>query len=226
MTFSIAARCPRTGMFGIAVSSSSMAVAARCAFVRAGVGAVASQNITDPRLGSRGLDLMAQGLAAPDALERLIADAPHAAYRQIALVDTAGGTAARSGAATLGIFASAEGNGAVAAGNLLADEGVPAAMIARFAETDDRLELGERLVRAMEAGLSAGGEAGPVRSAGLLVADRQEWPLVDLRVDWTDGDPIAALHHLWQGWSPQMHDYVTRAIDPTAAPSYGVPGDP
>ena len=64
MTFSIAARDPATGMFGMAISSSSPAVAARCAHARAGVGVVASQNITDPRLGPKGLDLMAGGLTA------------------------------------------------------------------------------------------------------------------------------------------------------------------
>ena len=69
MTFSISARCPDTGMFGIAVSSSSPCVAARCAHARAGVGAVATQNVTDPRLGPKGLDLMASGLSAADALD-------------------------------------------------------------------------------------------------------------------------------------------------------------
>jgi uncharacterized Ntn-hydrolase superfamily protein len=83
----------------------------------------------------------------------------------------------------------------------------------------------ERLVRALEGGLAAGGEAGPVRSAGLLVAHREAWPLVDLRVDWTEADPIAELAAIWQGWAPQMDDYVTRALDPSLAPSYGVPGD-
>ena len=105
MTFSITARCPATGMFGVAVTSSSMAVAARCAFVRAGVGAVASQNITDPRLGPRGLDLMAGGKTAAEALEALLAEHAHGDYRQLVLVDRAGGIAHHSGRHTLGTHA-------------------------------------------------------------------------------------------------------------------------
>ncbi len=224
MTFSITARCPETGMSGVAVTSSSMAVAARCAFARAGVGAVASQNITDPRLGPRGLDLMAGGATAPEALDTLLGEHAQREYRQLALVDGAGGTAHHSGAHTLGTHAVAVGEGAIAAGNLLANREVPAAMIAAFQDAA-AVAFPERLVRTLQGGLAAGGEAGPVRSAGLMVAHREAWPLVDLRVDWTEGDPIAELAEIWQGWAPQMDDYVTRALDPSAAPSYGVPGD-
>ena len=85
MTFSLSAYCPTSGQFGIAVTSSSIAVAARCAFARAGVGAVATQNITDPRLGPLGLGMMEAGAPAEVALERLLADNPTAAYRQVAL---------------------------------------------------------------------------------------------------------------------------------------------
>jgi uncharacterized Ntn-hydrolase superfamily protein len=223
MTFSISARCPRTGLIGIAVSSSSPAVAARCAHARAKVGAVATQNVTDPTLGPKGLDLMAAGLAAPDALARLKADAPHIQYRQLALIDAAGRTASFSGAKTLGTHASAAGEGAVAAGNLLADPDVPSRMIEAFAAAD-HLELGDRLVTAMRAALAAGGEAGPVKSAGMLLVREVAWPVADLRVDWDD-EPIEALSALWVLWKPQLDDYVTRALDPASAPGYGVPGE-
>lgn len=224
MTFSIVAHCPRSGEFGIAVSSSSPAVAARCAHARAGVGAVASQNITDPTLGPLGLDLMASGLSAAQALERLRAQASHVEYRQMALVDAAGGIAAFSGARTLGVHRTATGQGVVAAGNLLASPEVPARMVAAFAAAD-ALPLGERLVRAMRAGVAAGGEMGPVHSAGLLVVRDVAWPVADLRVDWDDSDPIGRLADLWSLWAPQMDAYVTRALDPASAPAYGVPGD-
>ena len=224
MTFSITAVCPASGMAGVAVSSSSMAVAARCAYVRAGVGAVSSQNITDPRLGPRGLDLMAAGMSAAEALERMVSEHALRDYRQLALVDRNGGTAYHSGARTLGTHAAAVGPGAVAAGNLLAGGGVPAAMIEAYAAAAAR-PFPERLLCALEGALAAGGEAGPVRSAGLLVADKEAWPLVDLRVDWSEGDPIADLRTVWEGWAPQMHDYVSRALDPASAPAYGVPGD-
>ena len=89
---------------------------------------------------------------------------------------------------------------------------------------DTSRELGDRVIAAMQAGLAAGGEAGPLYSAGLLVMDREAWPIADLRVDWHD-EPLAELARLWQVWAPQMHDYVTRALNPASSPSYGVPGD-
>lgn len=224
MTFSISARCADTGRFGIAISSSSPAVAARCAHARAGSGVVASQNVTDPRLGQRGLDLLAEGLGARETLARLLDGYPHAAWRQLAIVDGAGRTAVFSGARALGIHATAEGRDCVAAGNLLANPGVPAAMIAAFETTGGGLP--DRLLAAINAAVAAGGEAGPVHSAGLLVVDRVSWPVADLRVDWHDDDPIGALGRLWAIYAPQLDAYVTRALDPTDAPSFGVAGDP
>jgi uncharacterized Ntn-hydrolase superfamily protein len=79
--------------------------------------------------------------------------------------------------------------------------------------------LADRLITALEAGLAAGGEDGPVRSAGVLVADRQSWPVVDLRVDWHE-QPIAALRTLWTEYAPQLEAYVLRALDPDAAPRF------
>ena len=152
MTFSIAARCARPGMFGIAVSSSSPAVAARCAFARARTGAVATQNITDPALGPRALDLMAAGCSASEAIDEIVETANHIAYRQLTAIDQAGGTASFSGEKTLGLHAAASGENAIAAGNLLADKGVPAAMVADFHASSDR-DLVDRLLSAMRAAL-------------------------------------------------------------------------
>jgi uncharacterized Ntn-hydrolase superfamily protein len=223
MTFSLAARCARTGRLGIVVASSSPAVAARCAWARAAVGAAATQNITDPRLGPALLDAVAAGLAAGDALAAVVAQAPHAEYRQLTVVDSAGQAAAYSGARTLGRHASATADGAAAAGNLLASEDVPAAMVAAFLQRAED-DMGDRLLAALHAGGTAGGEAGPVRSAGLVIVDLVPWPVTDLRVDWSE-DPIADLQSLWRLWQPQAEDYVTRALDPRLAPAYGVPGE-
>jgi len=77
----------------------------------------------------------------------------------------------------------------------------------------------------LEAGIAAGGEEGPVHSAALIVADRMPFPLVDLRVDWDDEDPVKKLRRLWTDYEPQMLDYLNRAINPSVAPSYGVAGD-
>lgn len=223
MTFSLAGRCARTGMFGVVVSSSSPAVAARCAYARAGVGAVTTQNVTDPRLGPRLLDAMQSGLGAPEAMRQIVSGAEFASYRQLSAVDAQGRTASYSGAKTLGTHCAAEGIDGVAAGNLLASPDVPASMVAAF-EAGDGDDLGDRLIAGLRAAVAAGGEEGPVHSAGLVLVDRVSWYIADLRVDWSE-DPIEELAQLWLLWKPQMNDYLTRALDPTAAPSYGVPGD-
>lgn len=222
MTFSIVARCARTGMFGMAISSSSPAVAARCVHVRAGVGAVASQNITDPALGPLILDAMARGLGADAALAQVTRGRAFIDYRQVLVVDAQGGTAIHSGAQVLGTWGQAPGTDCAAGGNLLAAPDVPARMVAGFEAATGH--LGDRLMAALEAGLAAGGEAGPVHSAGMAVVDRLSWPLVDLRIDWSEA-PIPALRAAWEVYRPQMAAYVQRAQDPTQAPKYGVPGD-
>ncbi len=211
-------------MFGIAVSSSSPAVAARCAHARAGVGAVATQNITDPMLGPRGLDLLARGLTAKAALARLRAEASHIDYRQLALVDREGGTAAFSGQKTLGVHATAEAPNVVAAGNLLKSPAIPEFMVEAF-RADEGKPLGDQLIAAMHAALAHGGEEGPVHSAGMLLVRDVGWPVADLRIDWHEGDPVGELGRLWRLWEPQMDAYVARALNPATAPSYGVPGD-
>ena len=99
-----------------------------------------------------------------------------------------------------------------AIGNILASALVPAAMLRAF-QADPSALLAERLLYALEEGLAAGGENGPVRSAHLLVMERESFPLVDLRVDWHD-TPIAELRSLWNRYAPQVNDYLIRALDP------------
>ena len=224
MTFSIVARCAQTGMFGVAVSSSSPAVAARCAHARAGIGAVASQNITDPALGVRALDLMRLGASASQAIDVLRSSVDFMNYRQLLIVDIRGQSAIHTGSEALGVRAEARNENVACGGNLLADVGVPEAMVTAFLASDGH--LGDRLLIAMRAALQAGGEAGPVRSAGLQIVDKVSWPVADIRVDWTEACPVAELSTIWDIYKPQLDAYVTRAINPTFAPSYGVPGDP
>lgn len=226
MTFSIVARCRHTGMFGVAVASSSPAVAARCAFAEAGIGAVASQNITDPSLGTRALGLLRADADALETIETLLASSKHMDYRQVLIVDRSGNTTIHSGEHILGTWAEAATKNAAAAGNMLANTSVPKAMVHAFEETETiNMHLADRLLDVMRAGLQAGGEEGPIHSAGFKVVDRLSWPIVDLRVDWTDDCPITELDKLWARYKPQMEDYVTRALDPSKAPSYGVPGN-
>src|SRR3954469_9729155 len=219
MTFSIIARCGDTGRFGVVVSSSSIAVAARCGrWAKAGVGAVATQNITDPALGQLGLDLLAEGYGAEAVLRSLVAARPFAEFRQLAVVDVNGATASYSGAKSLGLYKEKHGKDGVACGNLLANDSIPAAMVASFERSAGK-HLGERLLGALTAGLDAGGETAPVRSAGLYVVDRFVGPVIGLRVDWHD-EPIAELGRLFAEYFPQMDAYIQRAVDPTQAPGY------
>jgi uncharacterized Ntn-hydrolase superfamily protein len=223
MTFSIVGHCAETGQLGIAISSSSIAVGARCPWLRAGVGAVATQNITLPALGPQILDLLDAGQEPAAALDKALSSNGWSQYRQVGVIDSQGRSALFTGSEALGTSNALAGEHCVAAGNLLAGTEVIAAMVAAFEQAEGSLP--ERLLAAMHAAVAAGGEAGPVHSAALSVVGELTWPIVDLRVDWADEDPIGRLDQLWQAYRPQMQDYLTRALNPTAAPSYGVPGD-
>lgn len=223
MTFSIVARCAETGMFGVAISSSSPAVAARCSYARAGAGAVASQNITDPTLGPLALDLMQGGMSAGEAIAGVKDLGKFLEYRQVLAVDKNGDTAIHSGPNSLGIWTQAQGENVASGGNLLANDTVPQAIVDGFLASNGH--LGDRLIAAMRAALAAGGEAGPVHSAGMMLVDKVSWPVADLRCDWTEDCPIEAIATAWDVYKPQLDAYVQRALDPREAPSYGVPGD-
>lgn len=223
MTFSLVARCADTGMFGVAISSSSPAVAARCSFARAGVGAVASQNVTDPSLGPLTLDLMEQGKSASDAIDVMKEQAKFIEYRQVLAVDATGGVAIHSGPNSLGIWTQAQAKNVASGGNLLDNDCVPQAIVDGFLSAKGH--IGDRLIAALRAGLSEGGEAGPIHSAGMKIVDKVSWPVVDLRCDWTADCPIEAISAAWDIYKPQLDAYTQRALDPREAPSYGVPGD-
>lgn len=224
MTFSIVGRCAETGQLGIAISSSSIAVGARCPWLRSSVGAVATQNITLPALGPEILDLLEQGEAPAAALHKALTRNGYNQYRQVTVIDQHGSTALFTGSQALGVHNALAGEQCVAAGNLLSSPQVIEAMVEAFEGSAGEL-LADRLLLSMQAAMTAGGEAGPVHSAALSVVSDLLWPLVDLRVDWAEEDPIGELAKLWNAYQPQMNDYVIRALDPTKAPSYGVPGD-
>jgi uncharacterized Ntn-hydrolase superfamily protein len=217
MTFSLLGRCARTGMIGAAVTTSSIAVGSRCAHARAGVGACLTQHRTDPRLGPLALDLMERGYDAACVLEALIALAPHRDWRQLAVMDAAGRTAAYTGARVVKERAGeAQGKDCVAIANIVRSPGIPAAMVHRF-EAEPKSPLAERLIAALETGEAAGGEFVPVVSAALVVVHQERFPYEDLRVD-SHPAPIADLARLWREYQPEAAAYVTRAIHPEAAP--------
>ena len=216
MTYSILGRCARTGQFGAAVTTSSIAVGSRVPHVAPGIGGVLTQHRTDPRLGPRGLELLRSGCSAEETLAALAASTPHHKWRQLAVLDAQGRSAHFHGAAVKPALNAVHVPDCVALGNILANDRIPAAMAAAFLDSADQ-PLAERLVRAMEAGEAAGGEGKPVISASLVVMEKEIFPLVDLRVDLAP-DATTALRTLWDAYAPSVREFVTRAVDPDAAP--------
>lgn len=195
-TFSIVARDPRNGDLGVAVQSKFLAVGSVVSWARADAGAIATQALANISYGPDGLALLASGLAAGEALQRLLADDPDREQRQVGLVDQQGCAAAHTGSACFDWAGHEIGNGFACQGNILAGPEVVQAMAGRFRETTG--ELAERLVSALAAGQSAGGDRRGRQSAALYVAraggsyggrlDRY----IDLRVD-DHPDPIIEL---------------------------------
>ena len=216
MTFSLLGRCARTGHFGAAVTTSSIAVGTRVPFVAPGLGGVLTQHRTDPRLGPRGLDLLRSGCSAEEVVAALVASTPHHKWRQIAVMDRAGRTAHFHGTRVKPALCVAHGKDVVAIGNILANESIAAAMVAAFEASADQ-PLAERLLRGLEAGEAAGGEHGDLTSASLLVMAEYIFPYVDLRVD-KSRTPLSDLRTLWTEYAPLADGFVQRALDPDAAP--------
>ena len=216
MTFSIAARCPRTGMLGVATSSKALAAGAMVPYCRAGAGAIASQSFVNPYLGIDGLALLEQGLAAQRALERVISDDPGRDLRQLAVVDKDGRVAAHTGDMCIPWAGQRLGGGYVCLGNILVGEPVVEAM-ARAFDTSLSEELPERLLRALEAGQDAGGDRRGRQSAGMYVVGSEEYPYCDLRVD-DHPDPVLELRRVfevymreqpfWQMMLPRRDDLI------------------
>ncbi|MEB4613338.1 DUF1028 domain-containing protein, partial [Leucobacter sp. M11] len=190
-----------------------------------GLGGAHTQNVTDPRLGPRLLERLRVGDAAQAALDRVVAeaDADTIGYRQLLVLDRAGRAAAYSGDRALGVFGSVTRQNAVAGGNMLASPAVLDALVDAALAASGPLE--ERLLAGLRAALDAGGEAGPLHSAGLSVVADAGWRVTDLRVDWAETDPVGELGALVARWLPEREDYTNRGLAPATTPAYGVPGD-
>jgi uncharacterized Ntn-hydrolase superfamily protein len=194
VTFSIVARCPLTGEFGVAVSTAIPAVGAINPFAEARAGAVATQAWSNPYLGIDGLKLLARGLPAREVLARLLKADPGRARRQLSIVDAQGGVAAFTGSQVQPWRGHYEGEGHVVAGNMLVSEETVRAMAEAFQAA--RGALGERLLIGLEAGQAAGGDRRGRVSAALLVVRDEEYPLIDLRVD-EHVEPVAELRRIF-----------------------------
>ncbi|MBE9607452.1 DUF1028 domain-containing protein [Acetobacteraceae bacterium H6797] len=218
MTFSILARCPRTGRIGAATTTSAVAVGSRVPYaLPKGLGGVLTQHRTDPRLGPRGLRLLEEGCTAAETIAALVASTPHAHWRQLAVVDAKGDTAFYHGANVKPCKGVAQGPGVIAIGNILANDNVTAAILKGYLDAEGE-DLATRLMAGLQAGEDAGGEHGDVHSAALLVMGEQSFPLVDLRVDYAEKDPIGQLTALWRRYEPTVEPYIQRVLDADNAP--------
>jgi len=196
LTFSIAARCPRTGQLGVATSSKALASGALVPYVRAGVGAVASQSFVNPYLGIDGLALLQDGATAAEAMDRLISGDNGRDLRQAAIVDTSGTVSAYTGSKCIAWAGAVSGDGYVCLGNILVGEAVVQAMSRAFDASAGEV-LSDRLLLALEAGQDSGGDRRGRQSAGICVVAEEEYPLCDLRVD-DHEDPIFELRRVYQ----------------------------
>jgi len=193
-TFSITARCARTGRFGIAISTAVPAVGNRCIHAHSGVGAIASQAVSNPYLGIQGLELLAQGLSAAVTADRVLSEDAGSEYRQLAVVDRQGRAAAHTGAHTKEWRGHLTGENYAVAGNLLVGSATLEAMAHAFEASKD-VELAERLMQALEAGQAVGGDRRGRVSAALYVVHTEDYAETDLRVD-DHPDPVVELRRL------------------------------
>jgi uncharacterized Ntn-hydrolase superfamily protein len=216
-TFSLAGRCERTGMLGIAIATSEMAVGSRCIHVAPGVGAVVTQASTNPRLGHLGLNLLRAGYSAPRALHEIAASDQFVERRQLGCLDVSGLAAARTGTDNKPWAGHRVERNVVVAANMVAGPGVPDAMLETFGTGAD-FPLWERLLRALEAGKAAGGQPQGEVSSALYVVDREPYPLVDLRVD-LHPEPVAELRRLAAAYFPLVGYYNLRPRDPGVPPA-------
>lgn len=199
-------------MFGVAISTGEMAVGSRCIHVAPNVGAVISQAASNPRLGHLGLGLLRQGYPAPRVLEQIAASDPFVERRQLGCVDVSGLSAGRTGSSNRPWAGHHAARDVVAAANAVVRAEVADAMFEAF-DKGAALPLWERLLLALEAGKSAGGEPNGERSAGLFVVDREPYALVDLRVD-LHPEPVAELRRLAAEYFPLIPYYRLRPLDP------------
>lgn len=213
MTWSIVAHDPATGALAVAVTTCNLAVGASCPFLRAGVGAVSTQSMSNRYLGPAVLDGMARGLSPRLALDAALAGDEGRGLRQIHAVDARGRIAAFTGANCVEWCGSVAGDGFSVAGNMLAGEAVVQATAETFA-AQRGLPLPERLMAALQAGQAAGGDRRGRQSAALMLTTTEDFPDINLRVDDHAAplDELARLLALWRSQAePTQHTRPSRA---------------
>ncbi len=221
-TFTIIGHCARTGVTGIALASSPLAVAARCVFIRANAGAVSTQAYAHPGLGPLAVRLLEMDYAPAKVLEELRGTDPYFEHRQIGILDRHGNPGVFTGAKNLDWKGHIAQKHFVAMGNYLTSERVVKDMAEAFQASADEV-LEERLMRALEAGKAAGGEKGGQLSSGLIAYGRDTYARTDLRVDMYDrptgpgDDAVSELRRVFNVYKPLIPYYEERPTNPLIA---------
>jgi uncharacterized Ntn-hydrolase superfamily protein len=206
MTFSITARDPETGMFGIAVSTKLLCVGHLVPFMAPGAGAVATQSFVNPYIGIRGVEYLQQGMDAQLVLERVLHEDGRVQQRQFSVVDAGGNAVSFTGSDCVSWAGHRTGDGYACAGNMLAGQAVVDEMARAYEESAGDL-FAERLLKAVEAGQAAGGDRRGRQSAALKVVWTEDYPYIDLRVD-DSADPVPELRRLWGLWQSEFMDVM------------------
>ena len=195
MTWSIIAKDPETGFFGIAIASRFFAVGALCPWAEGGVGAACTQALMNPMLGSRGLGLLREGFHAADVRDMLVASDRFIDQRQLHVMDASGSTAGHTGARCVDWCGHRSEAGVSVAGNMLAGPQVVDQTLEAYVAATAQ-PIVERLLTAMEAGEAAGGDKRGKQSAALLIQGPEPYPRLNLRCD-DHADPLAELRRLY-----------------------------
>jgi len=206
MTFSIVARCARTGELGVAVSTAVPAVGSMCPYVHTAVGAVSTQSWVNPYLATAALQRIAAGRSAREALADVLREDDGRDLRQIGVVDDHGIAAAWTGAQCVDWCGQIVGDGFAIQGNMPVGAATLDAMAGAFLAETER-QLAERLLSALEAGQAAGGDKRGRQSAALRVHAAEDYALVDLRVD-EHAQPVAELRRVYEIARLQLFPFV------------------
>ena len=195
MTWSIVAR-DVDGAFGIAIASRFFAVGMLCPHVRSGVGAVATQALVNPMYGQKGLDLLEEGVPFLSVIEKLVNEDEGQTHRQVHLIDAKGRVVAHTGSACIDWCGHLAGEGFSVAGNMLAGPGVIQETALAF-QKNKNLPFAERLIAALEAGETAGGDKRGKQAAALRIHTTEDYPFLDIRVD-DHEEPLRELRRLYE----------------------------
>ncbi|MBO1002943.1 DUF1028 domain-containing protein [Pseudogracilibacillus auburnensis] len=205
-TFSITARCARTGQFGIAISTKIPAVGSLTTYAKAGIGAIASQSFVNPYIGINGLKYLEENVSAQEVLDRLLEEDPVPEIRQFSIVDKHGQAVAFTGDKSDSWKGHLTGENYAVAGNMLVNEATIEEMAQSF-EKETELPLADRLLQALQAGQNAGGDKRGKQSGALYIVDKEEYPFIDLRVD-EHHDPVVELTRVYKVAQKELFPFV------------------